>query len=76
MTRAILKVLAKTRHPVGIVTKNALVARDIDILAPMAAQGLAKVAISITTLDRHLARNMEPRASTPAEASGYRSAAE
>ena len=65
VTRAILKVLAKTRHPVGIVTKNALVARDIDILAPMAAQGLAKVAISITTLDRHLARNMEPRASTP-----------
>lgn len=65
ITRSILKVLAKTRHPVGIVTKNALVVRDIDILAPMAQQGLAKVAISITSLDRKLARTMEPRASTP-----------
>ncbi|MCB1483327.1 MAG: PA0069 family radical SAM protein [Hyphomicrobiaceae bacterium] len=66
ITRGILEVLAKTRHPVGIVTKSALVTRDIDILAPMAAQGLAKVAISITTLDRDLARTMEPRAATPA----------
>lgn len=65
ITRSLLKVLAKTRHPVGIVTKNALVTRDIDILAPMAQLGLAKVAVSITTLDRHLARAMEPRASTP-----------
>lgn len=65
ITRSILKVLAKTRHPVGIVTKNALVTRDIDILAPMAEQGLVKVAVSITTLDRRLARTMEPRASTP-----------
>lgn len=65
ITRRILEVLAKTRHPVGIVTKNALVTRDIDILAPMAAQGLVKVAVSITTLDRRLARAMEPRASTP-----------
>ena len=65
ITRGILEVLARTRHPVGIVTKSALVTRDIDILAPMARQGLAKVAISITTLDRKLARAMEPRAATP-----------
>lgn len=65
ITRAILEVLARTRHPVGIVTKSALVTRDIDILAPMAAQGLVKVAISITTLDLTLARAMEPRAATP-----------
>ncbi|HRK25047.1 MAG TPA: PA0069 family radical SAM protein [Beijerinckiaceae bacterium] len=65
ITRAILQVLAEARHPVGIVTKSALVMRDIDILAPMAAQGLVKVALSITTLDRSLARAMEPRAATP-----------
>ena len=65
ITRAILEVLARTNHPVGIVTKSALVMRDIDILAPMAARGLAKVAISITSLDRRLARTMEPRAATP-----------
>lgn len=65
ITRSILEVLSQTGHPVGIVTKSALVARDIDILAPMAAQGLAKVAISITTLDRRVARAMEPRAATP-----------
>jgi DNA repair photolyase len=65
ITRAILDVLAKTNHPVGIVTKSALVTRDIDILAPMAAKGLVKVAISLTTLERRLARVMEPRAATP-----------
>jgi DNA repair photolyase len=65
ITREILKVLARTRHPVGITTKNALVTRDIDILAEMAAQNLAVVSISVTTLDRKLARAMEPRASTP-----------
>ncbi len=65
ITREILSVLARARHPVGIVTKSALVTRDIDILAPMAAQGLAKVAISVTTLDPRIARKMEPRASTP-----------
>jgi DNA repair photolyase len=65
ITRSILEVLDRTSHPVGIVTKNALVARDVDILARMASRGLAKVAISITTLDRKLARQMEPRASTP-----------
>lgn len=65
VTRRILEVLADFGHPVGIVTKSALVARDIDILAPMAARGLAKVAISVTTLDPHLARTMEPRAASP-----------
>src|SRR5690606_32326451 len=65
ITRGILEVLARTKHPVGIVTKSALVQRDIDILAPMAAEGLARVAISITTLDRDLARKLEPRAPTP-----------
>lgn len=65
ITRQILEVLAKTNHPVGIVTKSALVTRDIDILAPMAEKGLAKVALSVTTLDRKLARAMEPRASAP-----------
>jgi len=63
--RGILEVLAEFRHPVGIVTKSALIARDIDLLAPMAEQGLVKVALSVTTLDRQLARAMEPRASTP-----------
>jgi DNA repair photolyase len=65
ITREILKVLARYKHPVGITTKNALVTRDIDILAPMAAQRLAAVSVSVTTLDRKLARAMEPRASTP-----------
>lgn len=65
ITRAILEVMATANHPVGIITKSALVARDIDILGPMAAKNLAKVAVSITTLDRHVARAMEPRAATP-----------
>ena len=65
VTRSVLKVLSDFDHPVGIVTKSALVLRDIDILAPMAAKGLAKVALSVTTLDRKLARAMEPRAATP-----------
>ena len=63
--RRLLQVLAEARHPVGIVTKSALVLRDLDLLAPMAKQGLAKVALSVTTLDPKLARQMEPRASTP-----------
>ena len=63
--RSVLEVLHEFRHPVGIVTKSALVLRDLDILAPMAELGLAKVALSVTTLDRELARAMEPRASTP-----------
>jgi DNA repair photolyase len=63
--RGILEVLAAAGHPVAIVTKSALVLRDLDILAGMAARGLARVAISVTTLDRKLARAMEPRAATP-----------
>ncbi|TIT19022.1 MAG: PA0069 family radical SAM protein [Mesorhizobium sp.] len=63
--REILEVLEARGHPVGIVTKSALVTRDIDILSRMAGRGLAKVALSVTTLDRMLARTMEPRASTP-----------
>ena len=66
ITRAILEVLRDFQHPVGIVTKSASVLRDLDILAPMAEAGLAKVALSVTTLDRNLSRVMEPRASTPA----------
>ncbi len=63
--RQILEVLQKANHPVAIVTKSAMIMRDIDILADMASKGLAKVGISVTTLDRKLARTMEPRASTP-----------
>jgi len=63
--RRILEVLDAAGHPVGIVTKSALVARDIDILARMAERKLAKVALSVTTLDPALARTMEPRAATP-----------
>jgi DNA repair photolyase len=63
--REVLEVLERHNHPVGIVTKSALVMRDIDILSRMAEKGLAKVALSVTTLDRKLARAMEPRAATP-----------
>lgn len=63
--RRILEVLDNTNHPVGIVTKSALVLRDLDILARMAERGLVKVALSVTTLDPELARKMEPRAATP-----------
>jgi DNA repair photolyase len=66
VTRRILEVLRDANHPVGIVTKSALVMRDMDILSEMAAKGLAKVALSVTTLDPRLARAMEPRAATPA----------
>ncbi|MCH8110371.1 MAG: PA0069 family radical SAM protein [Proteobacteria bacterium] len=65
ITREILQVLSDFDHPVSVVTKSALVTRDIDLLAPMAEKGLAQVAISVTTLDRKLARRMEPRAATP-----------
>jgi len=65
VTRDILEVLREAGHPVGIVTKSALVMRDIDILSEMAERNLAKVALSITTLDPKLARAMEPRAPTP-----------
>jgi DNA repair photolyase len=63
--RRILEVLERARHPVGIVTKSALILRDLDILTRMAKRDLVKVAMSVTTLDPKLARVMEPRASTP-----------
>ncbi len=65
ITRSILEVLRDFRHPVTIVSKSALIRRDIDILSEMAKQKLAIVTISVTTLDRNLARVMEPRAATP-----------
>lgn len=64
-TREILKVCARYRHPISVITKSALIRRDLDILAPMAADGLVKAAISVTTLDRRLARDLEPRAAAP-----------
>jgi DNA repair photolyase len=63
--REVLEVLAAHRHPVAITTKGALILRDLDILAPLAAQGLLRVGISVTTLDAGLARRMEPRAMAP-----------
>lgn len=65
ITRQILDVLERANHPVGIVTKSALVLRDIDIFERMAKKGLVKIALSVTTLDRKLSRAMEPRAATP-----------
>lgn len=63
--RACLQVLQRFNHPVGIVTKGTLVERDIDILSDMAARGLSRVGISLTTLDADLSRRMEPRAPSP-----------
>jgi DNA repair photolyase len=65
ITRDILEVLAECNHPVGIVTKSALVERDLDLLAPMAKKGLVHVFVSIGTLDHELIRRMEPRTSAP-----------
>jgi DNA repair photolyase len=65
VTRGVLEVLERFNHPVGITTKNAMIVRDADILGRMGRAGLAMASISITTLDRELARAMEPRASTP-----------
>ncbi|MCT8000485.1 PA0069 family radical SAM protein [Sphingomonas sanguinis] len=65
ITRQILEVLAETNHPVAITTKSDRVVRDIDILAPMAAKGLATVCVSVTSLDARLSRTVEPRAPTP-----------
>jgi len=65
LTRGIIEVLAEFRHPFHIVTKSALITRDIDILSDLAAKSLFKATLSITTLDRELARLMEPRAATP-----------
>ena len=66
ITRDILKVLSDCNHPVTIVTKSALIERDIDTLAPMAEKGLCAAALSVTTLERSVARAMEPRAAPPA----------
>ncbi|MDX5349366.1 MAG: PA0069 family radical SAM protein [Paracoccaceae bacterium] len=65
ITRQVLEVLASFRHPVWITTRGTTIERDIDLIAPMAAQGLAAVSISVTTLDPDLARRMEPRAPAP-----------
>ncbi|MEJ0037054.1 MAG: PA0069 family radical SAM protein [Gammaproteobacteria bacterium] len=65
VTRSILTVLAKCRHPVSIVTKGVLVARDLDLLAEMASQNLASVVVSLTTLDVEVKRTLEPRAASP-----------
>jgi DNA repair photolyase len=65
LTRRLLEVLREHRHPVSIVTKSALVLRDVDLLGELAADGLASVFVSITSLDPELARRMEPRAAAP-----------
>jgi hypothetical protein len=69
VTRSILEVVMECNQPIGIVTKNALVERDLDILAPMAEKGLVAVFVSVTTLDHDLARRMEPRTNSCAGSS-------
>ncbi|KQW84173.1 PA0069 family radical SAM protein [Brevundimonas sp. Root1279] len=66
-TRSVLEVMQRFKQPFSIITKSVLIARDVDILGPMGRDGLASAFVSITTLDRGLARAMEPRASTPAK---------
>ena len=66
LTRGILEVLLEARHPVALITKNSLICRDLDLLAPLAQQRLAYAGLSITTLDHELARTLEPRTATPA----------
>ncbi|MCZ2495785.1 PA0069 family radical SAM protein [Xylophilus sp. Kf1] len=65
LTRSVIEVLGEARHPFGLVTKSSAVERDLDLLGPLAAQGLAAVYITITTLDPKLARILEPRAAAP-----------
>ncbi|MGC4080201.1 MAG: PA0069 family radical SAM protein [Rubrivivax sp.] len=65
LTRAVLEVLHETRHPFSLITKSALVERDLDLIAPMAAAGRACVDITLTTLNPALARRLEPRAASP-----------
>ena len=65
LTRAVIEVMQRTRHPFSLVTKSSGVERDLDLIAPMADSGLAAVYITITTLDRPLARRLEPRAASP-----------
>lgn len=66
LTRQVLEVLRECNHPAGLITKSSLIERDIDLLAPMAAEGLACAAITLTTLDPEIARTLEPRAAAPA----------
>ena len=65
VTRSILEVLTRTRHPVTVITKSALVLRDADLLSDLARDGLASVAVSVTSLDANLKRTLEPRAASP-----------
>ena len=65
ITRSVLEVLDRFNHPFSIISKNASIVRDLDILAAMAKRGLVRAALSVTTLDRKLARSMEPRSATP-----------
>ena len=65
LTRSVIELLQEVRHPFGLVTKSSAVERDLDVIAPMAAQHLAAVYVTITTLDGELARNLEPRAAAP-----------
>jgi DNA repair photolyase len=65
ITREVLEVLAEARHPFSFVTKSALVERDLDLLAPLAEQGLVQAFVTITTLDKELAKKLEPRAASP-----------
>ncbi len=65
ITRSLLEIMERWRHPVALITKSQLVIRDIDILARLAERGLVKAAISVTTLDRRISRVMEPRAAAP-----------
>jgi DNA repair photolyase len=65
VTRQVIEVLQAHSHPFSIITKSALILRDLDVIGPMGADNLARVAISVTSLDRRLARAMEPRAATP-----------
>ena len=66
LTRQVLEVLKECRHPYGLITKSSLIERDIDLIAPMAEQGQACAAITLTTLDPQIARTLEPRAAAPA----------
>ena len=65
ITRQVIEVLDRFNHPFSIITKNAMITRDLDLLGPMAERNLVRTAVSVTTLDRRLARAMEPRAATP-----------
>jgi DNA repair photolyase len=65
ITRSVIEVLSRFEHPFSIISKSALILRDLDLIAPMAEKNLVRVAISITSLDRKLSRSMEPRAATP-----------